>query len=106
MISDRTFLICVCVSFLFAGTADADRKRIQLIRELDVSALVHERPGEPSHGHSVSQLKMSDDDQWIAVDLVAGHFDSMMDDQHHHLLLIPADPKTGTAEQFDYDYLP
>jgi tetratricopeptide (TPR) repeat protein len=49
-------------------------------------------PGTAAHNHSVSGLKISDDDQWIGGDLAADR-KSMWDGQHHHLLVLPLNSK-------------
>jgi len=98
----RIVLILISVSLAPAAGAD-ERKRLQLVREISLKALIDEAAGTERHAHSVSQLKFSDDDRWIAVDLVAGHYGGF-EIQKHHLLLLSNDLKAGTAEQFDFDY--
>jgi hypothetical protein len=93
----------VMVSLLLITPAQGDeRKRLQLAGELNLSALIEDLPGTERRSHWISQIKISDDDRWIAVDLVDGHRGSSRV-KNHHLLLVSADLKTDTAEQFDFD---
>jgi hypothetical protein len=99
----RLILALISISLAVADGGDG-RARLQLIGERNLSALIHEPPGAEPHSHSISQLKISDDDRWIAVDLVAGHYDGRRHDvQHHHLLLLPADLKTNATHQLEFD---
>src|ERR1035438_2592925 len=106
--SNTNCLIFLLASLsLTAGAGSGGRQRLQLIGERNLSTLIREPPGAEPHSHSIADLKISDDDRWIAIDLVAGHYEvPPHGTQHHHLLLVPADLKTDTAQQFDFEYQP
>jgi hypothetical protein len=106
--SNTNCLIFLLASLsLTAGAGSGGRQRLQLIGERNLSTLIREPPGAEPHSHSIADLKISDDDRWIAIDLVAGHYEGPPHGtQHHHLLLVPADLKTDTAQQFDFEYQP
>ncbi len=107
-LNSATFRVVLGLATLsLVANAGDGRQRLQLVREGNLAAVIHEVAGAPPHSHSISQLKISEDDRWIAVDLVAGHRDGQFDiQQEHHPLVLPVNWKTGEAEQFDFEYRP
>ena len=77
------------------------RQSLSVIWERDLGKLIHESPGAGAHHHAVFELKISDDDRWIGVDVVADRT-TMWEGQHHHLLLLPLNSINNAFEQYEF----
>lgn len=84
------------------AVAGGGRERLSLVWERDLGQFIREVPGANSHTHSVFDLKISDDDRWIGVDLVADRT-SVFTNQHHHLLVVPLEWTGNGLEQFEVE---
>jgi hypothetical protein len=90
---------------LVVAMAGDGQLRLSLVWKRDLGKIVHEIPGTDPHAHTVFGLKMSDNELWIGVDLVADHT-IMWAGQHHHLLLVPSDSVNNSAEQYEFQQRP